>query len=89
MREKIKDFGPLPKAVLLFKFMESKKINKEMKIDEILQKYPETVEVFLKHGFHCLGCATASFENLEDGAKAHGIDTDKLVEELNEIINKK
>jgi hybrid cluster-associated redox disulfide protein len=69
--------------------MENKKISKEMKIDEILQKYPESVEIFLKHGFHCLGCAAASFENLEEGAKAHGIDADKLVDELNEIVNKK
>ena len=66
--------------------MSDKKINKEMKIEEILQKYPESVEIFLKYGFYCLGCAAASFENLEDGAKAHGIDADKLVEELNEGI---
>ena len=66
--------------------MENKKITKEMKIEEILQRYPESVEIFLKHGFHCLGCAAASFENLEDGAKAHGIDADKLVEELNATI---
>ncbi len=62
------------------------KINKEMKIEEILQKYPETVEVFLRHGFHCLGCAAASFENLADGAAAHGIDIDKLIKELNKVI---
>jgi hybrid cluster-associated redox disulfide protein len=68
--------------------MADKKITKEMKIEEILQAHPESVEVFLKHGFHCLGCAAASFENLEDGAKAHGIDVDKLVEELNEVIEK-
>lgn len=69
--------------------MTDKKITKEMKIEEILQRHPESVEIFLKHGFHCLGCAAASFENLEDGAKAHGIDADKLVEELNEAIKEK
>jgi hybrid cluster-associated redox disulfide protein len=69
--------------------MENKKITKEMKIEEILQTHPESVEVFLKHGFHCLGCAAASFENIEDGAKAHGIDIDKIVEELNEVVDKK
>jgi len=62
------------------------KINKEMKIEEILAKHPETVEVFLKYDFHCLGCAAASFENLEEGAKAHGIDVDKIVKELNNAI---
>jgi len=62
------------------------KITKEMKIEEILEKYPETLSVFVKHGFHCVGCAAASFENLEEGATAHGIDIDKLIEELNKAI---
>ncbi len=30
-----------------------------------------------------IGCAAASFETLEDGAVAHGLDTDKLVRDLN------
>ena len=68
--------------------MENKNITKEMKIEEILQKYPKSVEVFLKHGFHCLGCVAASFENLEDGAKAHGIDIELLIKDLNEAIDK-
>jgi hybrid cluster-associated redox disulfide protein len=63
-------------------------ITKEMKIEEVIQKYPETIEVFMQHGFHCLGCAAASFENIEDGATVHGIDVDKFVEELNKIIKK-
>ncbi len=64
------------------------KINKEMKIEEVLQKYPETMEVFMKHGFHCIGCAAASFENIVDGAAVHGIDADKLIKELNDKIKK-
>ena len=63
-------------------------ITKEMKIEEVIQKHPETIEVFMQHGFHCLGCAAASFEDIEAGAVVHGIDVDKLVEELNKIIKK-
>lgn len=63
-----------------------KKINKKMKIEEILDKYPETLGVFMEHGFHCIGCAAASFETIEDGAKSHKIDVDKFVEELNKAI---
>jgi len=65
------------------------KITKEMKIEEIIQKYPKTTEVFIKNGFHCIGCAAAGFENIEDGAKAHGIAVDGLIEELNEVIKEK
>ena len=65
------------------------KITKKMSIAEIVEKYPDTFEVFQKHGLHCVGCAAARFENLEDGAKAHGIDIDELVEDLNKAVSKK
>ncbi len=65
------------------------KITKTMNIGEIASKYPETLEVFAKHGLHCIGCAVAHFETLEQGAQAHGIDADKLVKDLNKALDKK
>ena len=62
------------------------KITKEMGLTEIVQNYPETIEIFQKYGLGCIGCAAARFENLEAGAKVHGIDPDKMVEELNAAI---
>lgn len=62
------------------------KITKETGLIDIIQQYPETIEVFQKFGFGCMGCAAARFENLEAGAKVHGIDPDKMVEELNAVI---
>ena len=41
------------------------KIDKNMKIEEVLKKYPKTEEVFSKHEFHGVGCAAASFEDIE------------------------
>ena len=62
------------------------KITKDMKIDEVLKKYPEIVVVFTKHGFHCIGCAAASFESIEQGALAHGVDVEKLIKDLNKTV---
>ncbi len=62
------------------------KITKDMGLIEIVQQYPQTIEVFQKYGLGCLGCAAARFENLEAGAKVHGIDVDKMVEDLNSVI---
>jgi hybrid cluster-associated redox disulfide protein len=69
--------------------MAKDKINGEMSIVEIVQKYPETAEVFLKHGMHCIGCAAARFETLAEGAMAHGIDMDVFLKDLNKVANKK
>lgn len=61
-------------------------ITKEMSIGEIVQKFPQTVAVFQANGMGCLGCAVARFENLAEGAAAHGIDVEKILKELNEAI---
>lgn len=56
---------------------------KEMSIKDIVMQCPESVEVFAQFGLGCIGCAMASFETLEQGALAHGIDVNQLVDELN------
>ena len=63
-------------------------ITKEMPIGKIVMEHPETYDVFMKHGLHCIGCAAAHFENLEQGCQAHGIDTAKIVKDLNEAVAK-
>ncbi len=62
------------------------KITKEMSIIDVVQQHPETLEVFQKFGLGCIGCAAARFENLEAGAKVHGIDPEVMVQELNNVI---
>ena len=61
-------------------------ITKDMSIIEVVQKYPDTVDVFVSAGMGCLGCAAAHFENIEQGCLAHGIDPDALVEGLNDAV---
>ena len=64
------------------------KITKDMGIMDIVTQYPETLEVFARYGMGCIGCAAARFENLEAGAKVHGIDADEMVAAMNEILEK-
>ncbi len=64
------------------------KITKEMGIMDIVTEHPETLEIFAKFGMGCIGCAAARFENLEAGAKVHGIDPDEMVNAMNELVEK-
>ncbi len=64
------------------------KITKDMGIEEVVNKYPETIKVFMQAGLGCLGCSAARFENIEQGAQVHGIDIDQLIADLNEIAEK-
>ncbi len=68
--------------------MSDKKITKNMKITEVVNRYPDTIKVFAKYELHCIGCIAARFENIEQGAAAHGVDADKLVDDLNKAILK-
>ncbi len=63
------------------------KITRDMPIGDVVQKYPQTVPVFLAHGLMCFGCAVARFENVEQGAIAHGIDVDALMKDLNAAVS--
>jgi len=61
-------------------------ITKEMGIMDIVTSHPETMEVFAQFGMGCIGCAAAHFENLEAGARVHGIDVDAMVKAMNDKI---
>ena len=62
------------------------KVTKDMGILDIVQQYPQAVEVFQKYGMGCLVCAAARFENLEAGARVHGFDPDQMVADINALI---
>jgi len=59
------------------------KIEKTMKIGELLEVAPEKAEILLEAGMHCLGCPASREETLEEACAVHGIDVNELVEKLN------
>ena len=61
-------------------------IDKEMKIEDVLRKFPQTIPVFERFGIDCAGCQLSEFENLEHGAKVHGINLETLLSGLNESL---
>lgn len=63
-------------------------ITKDMTIMEVVNKHPQSIKIFYQHGLFCIGCSVAYRETVEQGAQAHGIDVDKLMEELNQAIDR-
>lgn len=64
-------------------------VNKETRIGEIVQKYPESIDILMAAGMHCLGCAASQMESLEDACMVHGIDSQLLEDALNQVIEMK
>lgn len=63
-------------------------ITRDMTIAEIISKHPETIEVFRSFGLNCMECQIADYEEVEHGADVHNVDVDKLLEALNQTIQK-
>jgi len=59
------------------------KVTKEMIIADVLELDVGSAPVFFANGMHCLGCPSARGESIEDACFVHGLDPDKLIDELN------
>lgn len=65
------------------------KVTPDTIISDILKLDKGTVPILLKIGMHCLGCPSSSGESLADACAIHGVDVNKVVQELNEYLEKK
>jgi hybrid cluster-associated redox disulfide protein len=63
-------------------------INRDMTIREIVENHPECTEIFEKYNLGCVRCLASSFETIEEGLSAHGLNVDEVIGELNEAIGK-
>lgn len=63
-------------------------IHKDMLIDEIIRKYPQTGSVFEKYNMPCEGCALAPTSTIENEAQMHNVPLNKLLAELNKVVEK-
>jgi len=61
-------------------------ITKDMKFLEVIRMSPEVVKVLGTFNLGCVGCMGAQHETLEQGATAHGLDVDELVDALNAVF---
>ena len=58
-------------------------ITKDTIIGDILDIAPETAPIFLSIGMHCLGCPSSRGETVEQACMVHGVEVEKLLEQIN------
>ena len=74
--------GGLTEGTLVFGDM----ITAQSIIADIIRVYPQTIPVLRSFGMGCLGCPSATGEELQKAADIHGIEVNVLITSLNEII---
>lgn len=62
------------------------KITKDTLIADCLQINPDSAEILMAVGMHCIGCALAQGETIEQAVWVHGNDLDRLLAKLNEGV---
>lgn len=61
-------------------------VTKDTIIADVLRIDAGTAPFFLEIGMHCLGCPSASGETIEEACAVHGVDTDVLLEKINNYL---
>ena len=59
-----------------------------MQIGELLRLNPNVKDILIGFGLHCFGCPMSQMETLEEAAMVHGVDTDLMLDKINEFLNK-
>ena len=59
---------------------------KDMTIQKVIELDEGTADILMNAGMHCLGCAMAHGESIEQACAVHGIDVDVLIGEINAYL---
>ena len=69
----------------IFGDMDAKMIDLQLTVDQVLQRWPQTFSVFMKHKTKCVGCFMQQFCTLKDVAETYQLTLEKLIEELKNV----
>lgn len=65
----------------------TKAIHAEMTIPDIVQKYPQTADVFERYGINVVGYKALEYETLFATCKVHQVSLDKILPELQQAAD--
>ena len=71
------------------RFMKNPEISSDLVVADVLERWPETIPVFLRHQMGCVGCALAPFDTVLDAATIYHIGVEVFVSELHAAVQGK
>lgn len=57
-------------------------IQSHLLVEDVMSRWPATIRVFLDFKMSCVGCPIASFHDVDDACREHGIDRDRFLAAL-------
>lgn len=55
-------------------------------VNDVMNKWPATIRVFLNFRMRCVGCPIGCFHTVEDACREHRTDRDAFLQALNEVV---
>jgi hybrid cluster-associated redox disulfide protein len=55
-------------------------------VQEVIERYPQTIVVFVRHGLQCAGCYISPFHTIGDSAREYAVPLEPLLVDLNRAV---
>ncbi len=59
----------------------------DISVMEIMDKWPETISVFMRYKMLCIGCSVASFHTVKEACAEHSLNEDMIRAQLDTVLN--
>lgn len=66
--------------------MERDKVTPDLVVAEVMERWPETLVVFLSHRMSCVGCYLSRFDTLGDALRVYHLPVAAIVASMNQHI---
>ena len=65
------------------------KVTKDTLIGDMLVMDRGIAVILMQSGMHCVGCPSSAGETLDEACAVHGMDTDKVLSDINDYLANK
>jgi hybrid cluster-associated redox disulfide protein len=55
-------------------------------VQGVIERHPQTIAIFARHGLQCVGCYISPFHTIADSAREHAMTLEPLLNDLNQAI---
>lgn len=60
-------------------------INGDLSVDDVMRRWPGTIELFIRYRMLCIGCSIARFCTIREACEDHNIPLSDFLAELNTL----
>ena len=65
------------------------RLSSDITIKELLDRYPQLLQLFMDLGLLCIGCPVEAFHTLADVAREYHLDLNQLLQRIDTVIGNK